>query len=217
MGSAWLELATVAGAAFAVGLSGAMMPGPVLSVTLANIGRAGAAAGPLVTLGHGIVEALLVLALVFGAGQFLTSSPVQGTIAVAGALVLLWMGWGMIAEARSGKASPTGTGEAGSRLPPPVLGGALASLANPYWYLWWATVGFGSVALVQSLGGAGVAAFFTGHIFADLVWLSAVSFALSRGRRVISPRVYARIIGGLGAFLIVFAALFFVFGVERLL
>ena len=60
------------------------MPGPVTSVTLANVGRKGVMAGPLVTFGHGVVEGLLVLALALGAGGFLASTLVTGTIADLG-------------------------------------------------------------------------------------------------------------------------------------
>lgn len=209
----WLELGGIAAAAFGIGLSGAVMPGPVTSVTLAAAGRWGAAAGPLVTLGHGIVEGLLVLALALGAGRFLELPAVTGTISVLGAAVLAWMAWGMITEARRGVdfQSP----EADTRLPRPVLGGVLASLANPYWYLWWATVGTGSVAVARGLGGLGIASFFTGHIMADFVWLTALSFALAKGRRLMSPRAQQGLIAGLGLFLLVFACLFFVFGVGK--
>lgn len=214
MGSELIELGGIAAAAFGIGLSGAVMPGPVTSVTLANVPRSGVMAGPLVTLGHAVVEGLLVTALALGAGRFLALSPVTGTIAVLGALVLAWMGWGMISEARKGAVDPAAAG-AGSRLPPPVVGGALASLANPYWYLWWATVGFGSVAVVQAWGGLGIASFFIGHITADFVWLTALSFALGKGRRLMTPKVYRGLIGGLGLFLLLFSCLFFAFGVSK--
>lgn len=216
MGSTLLELAGIAAAAFGIGLSGAVMPGPVTSVTLANVGRKGVMAGPLVTFGHGIVEGLLVLALALGAGAFLALDPVTGTIAIVGAGVLIWMAWGMISEARRGDIDPSGGGD-GSRLPRPVLGGALASLANPYWYLWWATVGFSSVAVVQAWGGLGVATFFAGHIMADFVWLTALAVALTKGKRLMTPKVYRGLIAGLGLFLLVFSGLFLLFGISKFL
>lgn len=216
MGSTLLELAGIAVAAFGIGLSGAVMPGPVTSVTLANVGRNGVMAGPLVTFGHGIVEGLLVLALALGAGAFLALDPVTGAIAIVGAGVLTWMAWGMIAEARRGELDPSQAGD-GSRLPRPILGGALASLANPYWYLWWATVGFSSVAVVQAWGGLGIATFFVGHIMADFVWLTALAAALTKGRRLMTPRVYRGLIAGLGLFLLVFSGLFLIFGISKFL
>lgn len=216
MGSGLAELFAIAAAAFGIGLSGAVMPGPVLTVTLANVGRAGVKAGPLVTLGHGVAEGALVLGLALGGGSFLAREDVSGVIAVVGSLVLLWMGFGMIAQARAGTGVPGEAGP-GRRAPGPIAGGLLASLANPYWYLWWATVGFSSVAVVQKWGGLGILTFFIGHLASDLAWLTAVSFAMSKGRRVMSDRVYSRLVAGLGCFLMLFSALFLAFGVQKLL
>ncbi len=95
---------------FLVGLSGAMMPGPVLTVTIDEtvarlrpetpgaMGQAqtrGALAGPLIVLGHGILEILLVAAVVLGLGKLLILGPVIGTMAFLGGAVLTWMAWGM--------------------------------------------------------------------------------------------------------------------------
>jgi len=53
---------------FAVGLSGAMMPGPISTITLAQSVKRGVRAGPLITTGHALMEGLLVVALAFGLG-----------------------------------------------------------------------------------------------------------------------------------------------------
>lgn len=210
-----IELAGIVAAAFGIGLSGAMMPGPVTSVTLANVGHKGTKAGPLVTLGHAIVEGLLVLALALGAGSFLADARVTGVIAIVGAFVLVWMGKGMIAESRRNTAAVGEGAVESSRMPRPIVGGMLASVANPYWYVWWATVGFSSVAVVQRWGGLGVAAFFGGHIMADLVWLTLLAGALHHGRKLMTARVYNGIIAALGLFLLVFSGLFLYFGITR--
>lgn len=211
---AW-ELLGIAAAAFAIGLSGAMMPGPVTTVTLANVGKAGAKAGPLVTLGHAIVEVILVLALALGAGRFFADQRVVGTIAIVGALVLVWMGYGMVTEARKSRQSEGANAQAQSAMPRPVLGGMLASLSNPYWYLWWATVGVSSVALVQKFGAWGVAAFFGGHILSDLVWLSLIAFALHHGKRLMSDAVFQWMLGAFGVFLLGFSGVFLYYGVTQ--
>src|SRR3972149_5217323 len=49
----------------------------------------------------------------------------------------------------------------------PVADGIIASISNPYWSLWWATIGLGYLALSSGQGLTGVAFFFAGHILAD--------------------------------------------------
>ena len=78
---------------FIVGLSGALMPGPVLTVTISQSAARGLIVGPLIVLGHGILELSLVVAIVYGLGQILTHGSVIGAIGISGGTVLLWMGW----------------------------------------------------------------------------------------------------------------------------
>jgi len=66
-----------------------------------------------------------------------------------------------------------------------VLDGILTSLSNPYWYLWWATIG--AALLIESLknGAVGPPVFYVGHILSDLVWYTIVSVILWKGRKLI--------------------------------
>ena len=80
-------------------------------------------------------------------------------------------------------------------------------MSNPYWWIWWATVG--SAFMVQYRIGWGswplLAAFFVGHEAGDLAWYLTVSSLMHWGRRRISPRFYRGILGGCGIFIIAFA------------
>lgn len=55
---------------FLIGFSGAMMPGPMLGVTISGSLKRGWIAGPLVVLGHGILELMLVIAMISGLKDF---------------------------------------------------------------------------------------------------------------------------------------------------
>lgn len=214
-GSSWALLGFFA-TAFMVGLSGALMPGPVTTVTMAHVARRGAWAGPLVSTGHAIAEGALVAALALGASTLLASDWVTGGVAVLGAIVLTRMGWGMVGEGRNGVALGTGGAPQVSRLGP-VLGGVLASVSNPYWFVWWSTVGVGYFAMAQPWGTIGVATFFAGHLMADFAWLTAIALALTGGRAALSDRAYSRLLIIMGIFLVILAAGFLLFGTRRLL
>jgi len=189
-----------------------MMPGPLLTVTIGEAARRGFAAGPLLVVGHGILEGVLVVALAMGLGSFLAAGPVAKTIAVIGGVFLIYMGWGIVRDAWHGRvelrvdpARGEAPGETGSSPPKymhPVLAGILVSLSNPYWTLWWATVGLGYIVLSLKHGVPGLVSFFSGHILSDLVWYSLVAAAVSKGRQWVKPPVYRGILAVCGLFLI---------------
>jgi arginine exporter protein ArgO len=62
----------------------------------------------------------------------------------------------------------------------------------------------------------GIAAFFLGHIFADLAWYSIISFGIARGMRFFDDRFYRRLIGVCATFLVIFSGYFFYSGVDRI-
>lgn len=179
----------LAAGAFVVGLSGAMSPGPVLAATIAESLRRGFWAGPLIVLGHAILELVLLACLMAGAGALLRLDPVRFTIALAGGGMLLLTGARMLAalgrlDATSGSVSTSAPG-AGWH---PVIAGILLSLSNPYWILWWATVGLAFLTPTMARGPIAVAAFYAGHTGADLAWYSIVSASVAKGRRFLPPR-----------------------------
>jgi threonine/homoserine/homoserine lactone efflux protein len=70
----------------------------------------------------------------------------------------------------------------------------IVSLANPYWIIWWMTVGLGLALSARQTGMFAVFVFFFGHISADFVWNSAVSCAIAKNRRFISDRGYTALL-----------------------
>ena len=193
-------------------LSGVLMPGPLLTIAIGESLRRGFVTGPLLILGHGLLELALIVAIVNGLSTFLKKDPVMGTVAIIGGVILFWMGWKMIKEAKrtylSLKERPVG----GIKTLHPILSGILVSLSNPYWTIWWATIGLGYMMTAMEYGLMGLVVFFVGHISADFLWFSLVSYGISTGRKVLSDKLYQWITRCCGFFLILFGIYFLMVG-----
>ena len=190
------------------------MPGPVLTVTVSESARRGALAGPLMIFGHGILELALVLALLGGLAPFFSRDEVFIVVSIVGGAILLWMACMMFKELPGLKLKFDHDDEKPRSL---ILAGIVLSLANPYWLIWWATIGLGYIMYSVKFGIPGIIAFFTGHILADLAWYSLISFGVAKGRSFFTDTFYRRLIGACAAFLFVFSGYFFYSGVERIL
>lgn len=202
--------------AFLIGFSGAMMPGPMLGVTIDGSLRKGFIAGPLTVLGHGILEFLLILTMAFGLKDFFSKPILAGLIGLFGGAFLAWMGYDMIRssvkkEVSLGRQGGRGTGQRNL-----VLAGAAVSATNPYFIMWWASTGMESIRQAYALGIIGVLAFFFGHILSDLTWYSAISAAFSKGKKLMNDTVYRWIILFLGAFIFLFSIRFIIGGWQML-
>jgi threonine/homoserine/homoserine lactone efflux protein len=192
------------------------MPGPVLTVTVSQVASRGFWAGPLIVLGHGILELSLVAAVVFGLGRILTLKPVIGVIALLGGAFLIYLGGDILRSLKGLSFSLHGQTGVGQRrvIDHPVVAGILTSLSNPYWTIWWATIGLGYIVLSRHLGMSGLVSFYAGHILSDLSWYSFVALVLTMGRKAISDRIYRGIVGLCGFFLLGFGLYFAYSGVK---
>ena len=208
-----LPLITIFFTSFVIALSGAMMPGPLLTATISETSRQGFKAGPLLILGHGILELLLVLALILGLAPFIQRQEVFIFTAFAGAVILVWMAVGML-RALHGLHIDWEKKSAGSNHL--IISGILLSIANPYWTIWWASIGLGYILYSQKFGIPGIFFFFLGHIMADLTWYAIVSLAVDRGRHFLTDRLYRGVIGVCASFLIVFACYFAYSGFHKI-
>lgn len=70
--------------AFIIGFSGALMPGPMLGITINGSLKKGWKAGPLIVLGHGILEIILVITMTFGLKDLFANQTVAGVIGLIG-------------------------------------------------------------------------------------------------------------------------------------
>lgn len=211
MSSAALSQALSLGiAAVMVGLSGAMSPGPYLTVTITRTLQRGRTSALLMLVGHALLEGLLLVGFAFGLQNLIKVPLVTAILALLGGAVLLWMGGDLMQGAVRGTiaADLEAAEHPEGHTVGPVLHGVLVSISNPYWTLWWATIGVKLAADGLAIGPVGVVAFFIGHQLADLAWYSIVVFAVASGRGLLTPKVYRVIIGMLALFLLVLGGSF---------
>ena len=152
-----------------VSLSGVMMPGPVSAMAITEGTRRGPVAGPLVTVGHAAAEAVMLGLLILGMNRVLQQPAVVGAVGILGGAVLAWMGWGIAGAAWRNRLDPPAGAASGSAGRSLVRAGLLTTMTNPYWLLWWATVGAAYFVRFTRFGPLAVAGlFFIGHISLDL-------------------------------------------------
>ncbi len=211
-----MELAKIFFTAWIVGFSGALMPGPLLTVTISESAKRGAKAGPLLMVGHSILELSLVIALVMGLKRYLNNQAFLITVSILGGLFLLWMGYGMLKDVWLKNISLDLSVKERRVVIGPVMAGILVSLSNPYWTIWWATFGLSYITQAWVYGLAGLTFFYTGHILADFTWYGAVSLAVARGRNIMSEKLYRGLIAVCGAFLIGLALTFLWNGISHI-
>ena len=206
-------LVTIFASSFVIALSGALMPGPLLTATISESSRHGFIAGPLMITGHAVLELVLVAALLLGLAPLFQQPLVFVATALIGSVILFWMAFGMFRSLPSLRLSWEGDQ---TRRNHPMISGILMSVANPYWIIWWATIGLGYILYSWRFGFWGIAFFFAGHILADLVWYSLIAAAVAGGRHFLTDRLYRSLIAFCAVFLVVFAGYFAYAGFEKL-
>ncbi|MBU0896711.1 MAG: LysE family translocator [Candidatus Omnitrophica bacterium] len=191
---------------FIVGLSGAMLPGPMLVYTVSRVlqGRARNVIG--IVIGHIIIEALIIILLLFGLNRIIGSKIVANFLAIFGGGALILMGVHIIYKAGQVNLAINKKINFSSGL---IWGGIFFTAFNPTFPAWWVSVGVTLLFRALSFGLLGVVVFVLGHWLADFVWYFLVGLCVSRGKLWLSEKRYQlalRIVGiiliGLGSWFV---------------
>jgi threonine/homoserine/homoserine lactone efflux protein len=105
-----------------------------------------------------------MVAVFYGVGRLMALSYVQAGIALLGGVLLLVMGVGMLRSIRQAEI------ETGQDARSPIVAGILLSIGNPYFLVWWATVGAALIMRSFRFGVLGFLAFGALHWLCDLTW-----------------------------------------------
>ncbi len=167
---------------FIISFSGAAQPGPV-TATAITMGARNRWAGVLLAIGHGIIEFPLMILIMLGVGAIFKHTTTQIITGLAGGAILLYMAYGMFKSART---KPTPQNPA--RKDKPVLAGVVLTAGNPYFLIWWATVGLALATTAREFGIWAFALFSMVHWLVDLLWVGALSLASFHGKTLLGPK-----------------------------
>jgi len=191
-----------------ISLSGVMMPGLMFGVTLAKSLKS-PWAGAQIALGHAVIEVPLILLIYFGFAHFFQNSIVQLALSIAGGSMIIALGIGMF-RAR------TELVQKGKDLPHSAfVAGILTSVLNPFFLLWWATIGTMLVMKVLDFGAVGLTVLIIVHWLCDLVWLSFVSNVVYRTHSLWGKKVQGGVFITGSLLLIGFGSWYLVLGIQN--
>ena len=192
----WLFLLSAAG----ISLSGVMLPGPLTAATIAR-GYNDKNAGVMIGIGHGIVEIPIIALIYFGFAAFIADPLVKLVTGLAGGALLVVMGLLIFFTFRK----PL---EGSAVLPyGSLVTGIVMTGGNPYFLLWWATIGVSLVSGAVAFGIFGLVLFTIVHLSCDIVWEQVVSMTVFRTRHLWTPGVQKTVFSICAAVLIGFGVL----------
>ena len=160
-------------------------------------------AGTAIALGHAVIEFPLMLLIVTGAGQIFQFDAAKTAIGLVGGLFLIIMGVQLLLAAPAANDNPAAKNQRG-----PFVTGVLLTAANPYFLIWWATVGLALTTQAVELGVVAFALFAVVHWLCDLLWLEALSLASHKGTDLLGGRLQQIVLVVCGLMLLGFGSMF---------
>ena len=164
-----------------VSVSGVLGPGPLFLASTLRATRIGTRSGLQCAIGHTIVEAPLVFGLSLGLSTLLSPTSVRIIAIIGGSALLVFAASQFVQASRNI--------ELHMNLPsfwqkqPGVILGVIFTALNPFFIIWWLTVGSVMISQALLLGAfGGVALMFGAHIWMDFAWLGGTAAVAGRGR-----------------------------------
>ena len=202
-----MNLLLIFSTGFALGISGAMIPGPLTFYTVSEVIKTNKFAGLRIILGHVLLELALIMVIFKGFSSFLTNKTFLSVVSIIGSIALVVMGVILLIYSKEMKLSDVKKGKVNGNKGL-ILGGIFFSIISPGFLIWWATIGFSSALRSLSLGVWGLVAIMLGHWTADVSWYGLLSIMVEKGKMLLSDFSYQKLIRFFSCVLIVLGVLF---------
>jgi len=178
-----------------------MIPGPVFAVTVAK-GYNDKKAGFMVAVGHGVVEFPLMFLIYLGFASFFASDFLRQVISLIGGFMLIYMGFSMFKLKMN-------FGNNKSVEHSSLVAGIVTTGANPYFFLWWATIGLTLIVNSMFFGFIGFLIFIVVHWLCDAGWYTLLSYSIFKSKKLLSEKL-SRIIFAACALILILFGLWFI-------
>ena len=199
--------AVVAG--LVLGLSGGILPGPLLALVIQQTLRFGTREGIVVASTPLLTDLPVLVGALVALRQLNEAAGVLGVVAIAGAGFLVCLG----CESFTAASYPP---RVSSVAPRSITRGMTANLLNPNVYVFWLTVGAPTVNQAWTAGPLHAVGFLVA-MYGSLVGSKMlIAVLVGRGAGVLTSRLYHQLLRVLGLALFLFAALLFWDGLQRL-
>lgn len=181
-----------------ISASGVLTPGPLFFANLALSKYGGFWSGIKIAIGHTMVELPVIILYSLPLIAFSypnTTFNIFKVISIIGGTSLIIFGIFYVVKILSQNDSLTATVKP-SRIENPIIVGILFTGVNPFFYLWWISVGVKLISdSLQFLGyPLGIVFLFFVHIWMDYAWLGISSYVTSRGIRIIGSHYHKFVI-----------------------
>jgi threonine/homoserine/homoserine lactone efflux protein len=187
--------------------SGALAPGPLFFASVTHGAKTGIKSGIIFSFAHTIVEFSLIMLLAVGLITVASQPFVKLVIGIAGGSTLIAFGLFQIRNACKTQTKEPSEKESSFRHLF-LIGLAITGL-NPYFILWWLTVGAQLILLSLEFAlFAGVIFMYLCHVWIDYVWYGLLSHLAKKGTSLVGVRWYRAIMGLFGGILIYFGITF---------
>ena len=190
-----------------VGFSGALVPGPMLTLVISSVAEKGFWTSFFIVIGHSLLELAVVISFFLGVLKYLQNPLIVKIIGILGGVFLLYLGVDILISIfkkkykinfKSTVKKRTITGKSTGII---ILKGILISLMNPYWYIWWITIGAAFIIKSVEFNTLGISSFYIGHISADFIWYLFIGFLINTGRKFFNQKIYNGILAACSIFL----------------
>ena len=192
--------------------SGVLSPGPLFLANLIYGSKGGYHSGIKIALGRTIVELPLIILIalsIFEYSSFTLTEESLRIIGLIGGIAIIIFSIAQISSIirkrevvadihnkprRNRDEATSLLNRMASRIEGwPIIVGILFSAMNPFFIIWWLTVGLKLISDSIYLFGIteGIIILFSSHTWMDYAWLAITAYLISKGRTIIRERLYS--------------------------